>query len=103
MAVREYAAYRKAIIQTTDDKRKILLMLYDGAVKFVRNARSGIEENNPKIKGENISKVALALNEYHGHKWNCGEPYPFLASFKEKTCCKSGPHAPNCDATFHWP
>ena len=63
MAAREYAAYRQAIIQTTDDKKKILLMLYDGAVKFVRNARSGIEENNPKTKGENISKVLAIITE----------------------------------------
>jgi len=56
------AAYNRTIIHTTD-KKKILLMLYDGAVKFVRYARSGIEKNDPKIKGENISKVLAILTE----------------------------------------
>lgn len=38
-------------------------MLYDGALKFVRFARIGIEEKNPKIRGENISKIMAILTE----------------------------------------
>jgi len=56
------AAYNRTSIQTTD-KKKILLMLYDGAVRFVRNARLGIEKNDARIKGENISKVLAILTE----------------------------------------
>ena len=63
MAMRGHSAYNQTIIQTVDDKGKILLMLYDGAIKFVRYARSGIEENDPKTKGENISKLLAILNE----------------------------------------
>ena len=38
-------------------------MLYDGAVRFVRFARLGIEKKNAKIRGENISKVMAILTE----------------------------------------
>ncbi|MBW2167560.1 MAG: flagellar export chaperone FliS [Deltaproteobacteria bacterium] len=41
----------------------ILLMLYDGAMKFVRFARLGIKKKNAKIRGENISKVMAILTE----------------------------------------
>lgn len=42
---------------------QLLLKLYDGALNFVRIARRGMEENNPKIKGENISKVIAIISE----------------------------------------
>lgn len=63
MAPTGYAAYSKAVVHTTDNKEQILLMLYDGAVKFVRFARLGIEKKNAKIRGENISKVMAILTE----------------------------------------
>ena len=58
-----YAAYSNAIVHTTDNKERILLMLYDGAVRFVRLAHSGITKKNAKIRGENISKVMAILTE----------------------------------------
>ena len=58
-----YAAYNQAVVHTTDNKERILLMLYDGAVKFVRLSRLGIEKKNAKIRGENISKVMAILTE----------------------------------------
>jgi flagellar protein FliS len=58
-----YIAYNNSVIHTTDKKDQILLMLYDGALKFVRFARIGIEEKSPKIKGENISKIMAILTE----------------------------------------
>ena len=63
MKMRGHSAYTRTITHSTDDKRKILLMLYDGAVRFVRYARLGIEKNDPKLKGENISKVLAILTE----------------------------------------
>lgn len=57
------AGYRNVIANTTESKEKILLMLYEGALTFVRIARRGIEEKNPKLKGENISKVLAILTE----------------------------------------
>lgn len=58
-----YAAYKHAVINTTHSKEEILLMLYQGAVRFVRFARMGIEEKSAKIRGENISKVLGILTE----------------------------------------
>ena len=58
-----YASYRNVMANTTESKEKILLMLYEGALTFVRAARRGIEERNPRIKGENISKILGILTE----------------------------------------
>lgn len=58
-----YEAYNEAVVHTTDKKEQILLMLYDGAVRFVRFARMGIEKKSPKIRGENISKIMRILTE----------------------------------------
>ena len=58
-----YAGYRSVIANTTESKEEILLMLYEGALTSVRIARRGIEEKNPKLKGENISKVLAILTE----------------------------------------
>ena len=58
-----YAAYNNMMVQTTESKEEILLMLYDGALKFINSARLGIEKNNPKIRGENISKTINILTE----------------------------------------
>lgn len=64
MTPRGYEAYNQAVVHTTDNKEQILLMLYEGAVRFVRRARMGIEEKNAKIRGENISKVMAILTEF---------------------------------------
>jgi len=39
-------------------------MLYEGALIAVRIARRGIEEKNPKLRGEKISKVLAILTEF---------------------------------------
>jgi flagellar protein FliS len=58
-----YAGYRNTIVHTIENKEKILLMLYEGAMVAVKMARRGLEENNPKLKGEKISKVLAILTE----------------------------------------
>lgn len=63
MAPATHQAYTHSAIQGTDRKERILLMLYKGAVKFARFAKNGIEKNNPKMKGENISKIMAILTE----------------------------------------
>lgn len=63
MTAAGYTSYRNVIVNTTVSKEKILLMLYEGALAFVRIARRGIEEKNPRLKGENISKVLAILTE----------------------------------------
>jgi len=57
------AGYRKVIANTIENKEEILLMLYEGALSAVRIAQRGIEEKNPKLKGEKISKVLAILTE----------------------------------------
>ena len=57
------AGYRNVIANTTESKEEILLMLYEGALSAVRIAQRGIEEKNPKLKGEKISKVLAILTE----------------------------------------
>jgi len=63
MTMTGHSAYSRTLINTTDDKNMILLMLYAGAIKFVRFARLGIEKKDPKTKGENISKILAILTE----------------------------------------
>jgi len=56
MTPQGYAGYRNVIANTVENKEEILLMLYEGALIAVRMARRGIEEKNPKLRGEKISQ-----------------------------------------------
>jgi len=58
-----YAAYNNMMVQTTENKEQILLMLYDGALKFINSALLGVEKKNPRIRGENISKIISIITE----------------------------------------
>jgi flagellar protein FliS len=58
-----YGGYRNVMANATESKEEILLMLYEGALISLRIARRGIREKNPKLKGENISKVLAILTE----------------------------------------
>ena len=42
---------------------EILLALYDGAIKFCKQARIAIETNNPAQKGQKIGSVMAILTE----------------------------------------
>ena len=63
MAPNGYTVYRRAAVNATQSKEKMLLMLYEGAARFLRFARMGIEEKSAKIRGENVSKVIAILTE----------------------------------------
>ena len=63
MTAAGYAGYRNVIAKTIEKKEDILLMLYEGALSAVRIAQRGIVEKNPKLKGENISRVLAILTE----------------------------------------
>jgi flagellar protein FliS len=45
------------------DSGEILLALYDGAIKFCKQARIAIEGNNPAQKGQKIGSVMAILTE----------------------------------------
>ena len=43
---------------------QILIMLYDGAIRFTRQAVLGIEENKPSMKLEGISRAMAIIAEF---------------------------------------
>ncbi len=48
----------------TASPEQILLMLYDGAIRFTRRAIAGIEEDNPEMKASGISKAMAIIVEF---------------------------------------
>ena len=42
---------------TTQDKGKIVVMLYDGAIKFLNQAINAIQRNDDEAKGQYILKA----------------------------------------------
>lgn len=43
---------------------KILVMLYDGAIRFTRQAMIGIEDGRPSVKVEGISRAMAIITEF---------------------------------------
>lgn len=57
-----YRNYQKTQV-TTASKEKILLLLYEGAIRFIRHARVAMNEKNIAEKGKNISKATAIISE----------------------------------------
>jgi flagellar protein FliS len=55
-------AYRDVHVQTATSGQ-ILLRLYEGAIRFTRRARDGIEANDPAEKGVYIGKSMAIISE----------------------------------------
>ena len=49
-------AYQENAV-TTQSKGRLIVMLYDGAIKFLKLAIKEIEDKDPEAKGEYISKA----------------------------------------------
>lgn len=49
---------------STASPEQILLMLYDGAVRFTRQAIAGISENNFEKKGHGVTKAMAIIAEF---------------------------------------
>jgi len=49
---------------STAKPEKILLMLYEGCIKFVRIAKTRMEENNIAEKGKNIGRAIAIISEF---------------------------------------
>ena len=65
-----YKAYQKTQV-TTASKEKILLMLYEGCIRFIKQARLYMQEKKVADKGKMISKalaIMAELNETLDHK-----------------------------------
>jgi len=58
-----YAAYTTSAAQTVKPKEEILLMLYEGALRFLRFARTALEQRNIAAKGQYISKTLAIISE----------------------------------------
>ena len=57
-----YKAYQKTQV-TTASREKILLMLYEGAIRFVKHAEAAMLDKKIAEKGKNISKATAILSE----------------------------------------
>ena len=55
-------AYQENAV-TTQSKGRLIVMLYDGAIRFLRLAIKEIENNNYEAKGRYINKAIDILNE----------------------------------------
>mgnify|MGYP001075434313 CR=1 FL=1 len=51
-----YNKYKKTSIESAS-KEKILLMLYEGAIRFVKHAKEAIQNKDVKTRGEMIGKA----------------------------------------------
>jgi flagellar protein FliS len=58
-----YSAYKQAELTVNKSKEELLLMLYDGALKFLRFAKVAITKQHISTRGENLSKVLAILTE----------------------------------------
>lgn len=57
-----YQKYQQTQLQTASPAQ-LLLMLYDGAIRFVRMGISGIEESNYEKSNINLCKAQAVINE----------------------------------------
>lgn len=55
-------AYQDTSI-TTQSKGRLVVMLYDGAIKFMKMAIKEIEADNPEAKGKYIERAQNIINE----------------------------------------
>ena len=58
-----YATYTRVATTTVENKEDILLILYENLLTEMKKARMGIEDRNPKVKGESISKALSIITE----------------------------------------
>lgn len=56
-------AYKQNAGNSVISKEQLLMKLYNGSLNFLALAKRGIEENNPRVKGENITKVLNIITE----------------------------------------
>ena len=51
-----YGKYKKSLIESAN-KEKVLLMLYEGAIKFIKQAKEAHEVKNIALRGEMIGRA----------------------------------------------
>ena len=63
MNTRGYTAYKRSSANLVQRKDELLLMLYEGAIRFITLAQKKFEEDDLAGKGEYISKTLSILSE----------------------------------------
>lgn len=56
-------SYQKAQLYDEMDPNRLILMLYEGAIKRIKLARKGVENKDPKQRGENLGKAIAIVSE----------------------------------------
>ncbi|HCY85162.1 MAG TPA: flagellar export chaperone FliS [Desulfobacteraceae bacterium] len=56
-------SYRKAQVSGEADPQKLILMLYEAAIKRLHLAKEGLETNDPRKRGENMGKAIAIISE----------------------------------------
>lgn len=62
MITSPYKKYQQTQLQTASPAQ-LLLMLYDGAIRFIRMGTSGIDEKNYEKANTNLCKAQAVINE----------------------------------------
>lgn len=57
-----YQAYQQGAVQTASPE-ELTLMLYNGCLKFIKLARTGIQEKNIELKNTNLLKAQNIIQE----------------------------------------
>lgn len=58
-------AYLQAQVQPETDPRRLILMLYEGALQHMRLAQEGIEEHDARKRGEHLSRAVAIVSALH--------------------------------------
>lgn len=62
MVANPYATYQNNAV-TTANSQELTLMLYDGALKFIRLAKLAVNQGNPDLRNINIQKTQAIFRE----------------------------------------
>lgn len=75
------SSYQKVQVSSEVNPQKLILMLYDGAIKRIHFAREGVINKDPKQRGENLSKAIAIISELNASLHNIeDESISFLRS-----------------------
>ncbi len=56
-------SYQKVQVSSEIDPLKLILMLYEGAIKRINMAKEGVKRKDPKLRGENTGKAIAIISE----------------------------------------
>ena len=62
MANNPYQKYKSTQVETASQE-KLLIMLYNGAIKFTKQAKTGIEEENYELVNNGLGRVQAIITE----------------------------------------